>query len=62
MRGPLDILKESWQTSSKSSESISYIMDMRKKLEEMQKLAGSNLQKAQEKQKACMIVMLKSSK
>ena len=47
VRGPLDILKESWQTSSKSSESIiSYILNMRNKLEGMQKLAGSNLQKA----------------
>ena len=52
VRGPLDILKECWETPTKSSENIiSYVLDMREKLEEMSELARENLQKSQVKQK-----------
>ena len=52
VRGPLDILKECWETPTKSSENIiSYVLDMREKLEEMSELVRENLQKSQVKQK-----------
>ena len=52
VRGPLDILKETWETSKKSSESvISYVLSMQEKLLEMSELAKENLAKAQKRQK-----------
>ena len=49
----MDVLSETWKSSEKSSESVvSHILTVRKKLEEMRKLARFNLEKAQEKQKA----------
>ena len=40
VRGPLDILKETWETSKKSKESIiSYVLSMQEKLSEMSELA-----------------------
>ena len=52
VRGPLDILKESWETSSKSNESIvSYVLSMQEKLSTMSELAEENLAKAQQRQK-----------
>ena len=52
VRGPLDILRESWESSSKSSESVvSYVLTMREKLDRMTELVQENLAKAQKKQK-----------
>ena len=52
VRGPLDILKETWETSKKSSESvISYVLSMQEKLSEMSELARENLARAQKRQK-----------
>ena len=52
VRGPLDILKETWETSKKSSESIvSYVLSMQEKLSDMSELARENLTKAQKRQK-----------
>ena len=52
VRRPLDILKECWGTPTKSSENIiSYVLDMKEKLEEMSELARENFQKSQVKQK-----------
>ncbi len=50
--GPLDILKESWEASRKSSESvISYVLSTQEKLKGMAELVQENLSKAQGKQK-----------
>ena len=52
VRGPLDVLKESWEVGSKSSESvISYILSVQERLEKMAELASENLGKAQKVQK-----------
>ena len=52
VRGPLDILKECWEASSKSSKSIaSYVLTMQEKLAKMSELARENLVKAQQQQK-----------
>ena len=52
VRGPLDILRESWEAAKKSDESVvSYILSLREKLEKMSQLARSNLQTAQSTQK-----------
>ena len=52
VRGPLDVLKESWQISEKSEESVvSHILSIRNKLEKMKILADANLKEAQQKQK-----------
>ena len=52
VRGPLDILKESWEASKRSSESIiSYVLSIQEKLAKMSKLARENLTKAQAQQK-----------
>ena len=54
VRGPLDILRETWEVSEKSSESvISHVLNMREKLEKMSELAQENLAAAQVKQKSC---------
>ena len=52
VRGPLDILKESWETREKCPEDVvTYVTEMRSRLEEMSELARENLKKAQAKQK-----------
>lgn len=52
VRGPLDILRETWETDPKSSESIvSYVMKMRERLSETMEIAQTNLAKAQKRQK-----------
>ena len=52
MRGPLDILKDCWEASSKSNESIvSYVLTMQEKLAKMSELAQENLFKAQQQPK-----------
>ena len=53
VRGPLDILRESWEAEKRSDESVvSYMLLLREKLEKMSQLARSNLQSAQSAQKA----------
>ena len=53
IRGLLDILRESWEASSKSSESIvSYILDMQEKLAKLREVVQENLEEAQSVQKA----------
>ena len=52
MRGLLDVLRKTWEANSKSNESVvSYVINMRKKMEKMTKLVQENLTKAQEEQK-----------
>ena len=52
VQGPLNVLKESWEKSSKSNESIvSYVLSMQIKLSTMSELAKENLAKAQQRQK-----------
>ena len=53
MRGPLDILKESWEERQKSDENIvSYMLLTREKLLKMSELVQKNLSKSQTQQKA----------
>ena len=53
VRGPLNVLKESWEADPKSSESIvSYILGIRDRLAKLQELARGNLENAQQYQKA----------
>ena len=50
VRGPLDILRETWESSPKSSESIvSYVLDMQDKLAKMSETARENLTQARKK-------------
>ena len=52
VRGPLDVVKEEWETSPKSKENvISHIMLMRERLERMTTLVQGNLRKVQGDQK-----------
>ena len=52
IRGPLDVLKEEWEAREKSKENVvSYIMQIRNRMETMQKSVLENVRKAQEKQK-----------
>ena len=52
VRGPLDVLRESWEAAKKSEDSVvSYILLLREKLEKISQLARSNLQSAQRTQK-----------
>lgn len=52
VRGPLDVLNESWQSSQTSEESVvSHILAIRDKLEAMKCMADTNLLKAQQQQK-----------
>ena len=47
MRGPLDILKETWKTSKRSTESVvSYVLDIQEKLARMSELVVDNLKEA----------------
>ncbi|KAL5493858.1 hypothetical protein EMCRGX_G015092 [Ephydatia muelleri] len=51
VRGPLDVLKQSWESSSCDDESnVSYVMATQKQLEKMTKLVKENMQDAQRKQ------------
>ena len=53
VRGPLDVLRESWEANSKSKESVvSYVLSIRDKLDTMQSLVAENMQEAQMTQKA----------
>ena len=52
VRGPLDVLKEEWETSKRSDESVlSHILQVRERLEEMSKLITENVKSAQKCQK-----------
>ena len=53
VRGPLDILRESWESSQKSDENIiSYVLSTRDRLSNMAELVQENLSKAQARQKS----------
>ena len=53
VRGPLDILKETWETERRSKESvISHVLSMRDKMDKMTEIVKENLQLAQVKQKS----------
>ena len=52
VRGPLDILKETWEASKRSSESVvSYVFTIQERLAKMSELARENLSRAQQQQK-----------
>ncbi len=52
VRGPLDVLKETWEADRRSTESVvSHILSMRDKLASMTELVRGNLTKAQTRQK-----------
>jgi hypothetical protein len=52
VRGPLDVLKESWEKKKKSSESIiSYVMQVQERLMKMRHLVKDNVEKSQRAQK-----------
>ena len=53
VRGPLDILRESWEAQEQSKESVvSYVIATQEKLKTMAELVKENLEKAQKSQKA----------
>ena len=53
VRGPLDILKETWEMEKRSKESvISHVLSMRNKMDKMTEIVKENLQLAQVKQKS----------
>ena len=52
VRGPLDILKDSWEASRKSTESVvSYVLLIQERLAMLREIVHKNLQNAQAKQK-----------
>ena len=52
VRGPLDVLREEWEVSMKSDQSVlSHVMLVRERLEEMSKLVSENLKEAQKHKK-----------
>ena len=52
VRGPLDVIRERWEASEKSDESVvSHVLSMREKLAKMTELVQENLSNAQEIQK-----------
>lgn len=52
VRGPLDILRESWEAGEKASESVvSHVLSVHEKLSRMTELAQENLENAQRRQK-----------
>ena len=53
VRGPLDVLKETWEAGGKEGDVsvLSYVLSMRKKFEKMATLVKENLSKAQNAQK-----------
>ena len=53
VRGPLDVLRETWEEpKSKDPSVVSYVLAMRKKLDKMTELVHENLSRAQKQQKA----------
>ena len=52
VRGPLDILKESWESSPRSPESVvSHVLSMQERLTKLQELVRTNLEQSQAVQK-----------
>jgi len=52
VRGPLDVLKESWEASTKSSESVvSYVLTIQQRLAKLRDIVRDNLKDAQDVQK-----------
>ena len=52
VHGPLDVLKQAWEASEKSDESVvSHVLEIRDRMEKMVDIAHKNLSKAQEQQK-----------
>ncbi len=52
VRGPLDVLRETWVAQTKSSESVvSHILHMRERLEKMTEVVQENLSRARKRQK-----------
>ena len=52
VRGPLDVLKEPWETKEDTEESVvSYVLTIQKRLHKMRELVANNLEKAQQEQK-----------
>ena len=52
VRGPLDILRETWEASSNSDETVvSYVLETQRRLKEMADIAGENMLESQEEQK-----------
>ena len=52
VRGPMDVLKETWEADKKSTESVvSYVLSVREKLDKMAELVEENLKEAQHTQK-----------
>ena len=50
VRGPLDVLKETWERSPKSDDSVvSHVLVMRERMEEMATLVQNNLEKVQKR-------------
>ena len=53
VRGPLDILRESWEAKERSTESVvSYVLVMQERLTKLRELVRENLEQAQESQKS----------
>ena len=52
VRGPLDVLKETWEAQKRSNESVvSYVLHIQEKLEAMTDLVQTNMKEAQQQQK-----------
>ena len=52
VRGPIDVLKESWEASTRSPESVvSYVMMVQERLQKLRDIVHENLQDAQNTQK-----------
>ena len=51
IRGPLDVLKEEWETKANNESVISHIMLMQERLESMSNLVQRNMKQAQAQQK-----------
>ena len=63
VRGPFDILRESWKASKKSSESIvSYVLNMQERLAKLRYILHENLAGAQALQKHSTIVTPESAR
>ena len=53
IRGPLDILKETWEASKRSTESVvSYVLTIQERLARLRDVVHENLENAQATQKA----------
>eukprot|EP00731_Ephydatia_muelleri_P021055 Em0013g782a len=56
VRGPLDVLRESWVARERNTESVvSHVLAIRERMEQMSSLVKESLEKAQQSQKACPV-------